>query len=276
MTDESTRLCGAQFGAFFYKVIGDRGEAYTLYTLSGVPREAFARFPMPRNTALFGPTFQGEGVVRLDDVTQDPRYGKSGPYYGMPEGHLPVRSYLALPVLSRTGEVLGGLFFGHAEAGVFTARHERLLVGIAGQAAVAIDNARLYQRTQASAERLNLALSAADLGDWSWDAASDVVTFSERAAEVFGIPPGPHMTWTALQDLLHPDDRDRARQEVERVVAERVQYDIEYRVNRQDGTQVWVGVLGRAVYDADQVVGMYGVVQDITERKRARGVVAVE
>jgi PAS domain S-box-containing protein len=269
VTDEATRLCGAQFGAFFYNVVGDRGEAYTLYTLSGVPREAFDRFPMPRNTALFGPTFQGEGVVRLDDVTQDPRYGKSGPHYGMPEGHPPVRSYLALPVISRTGEVLGGLFFGHAEAGVFTARHERLLVGITGQAAVAIDNARLYQRTQASAERLNLALSAADLGDWSWDAASDVVTFSERAAEVFGIPPGPHMTWTALQDLLHPDDRDRARHEVERVVAERVQYDIEYRVNRREGSQVWVGVLGRAIYDsADRVVGMYGVVQDVTERKR--------
>ena len=120
VTDEGTRLCGAQFGAFFYNVVGERGEAYTLYTVSGVPFEAFSRFPMPRPTELFGPTFRGEGVVRLDDVTQDPRYGKSAPYHGMPEGHLPVRSYLAVPVVSRSGEVLGGLFFGHAEAGVFT------------------------------------------------------------------------------------------------------------------------------------------------------------
>src|SRR6185369_13032818 len=73
--------------------------------------EAFADFPMPRNTDLFGPTFRGEAVVRIDDVTQDPRYGHNAPYHGMPAGHLPVRSYLAVALVSRSGEVLGGLFF---------------------------------------------------------------------------------------------------------------------------------------------------------------------
>lgn len=62
----------------------------------------------------------------------------------MPAGHLPVRSYLAVPVVSRSGDVLGGLFFGHSEVGVFGPREERLVAGLAGQAAVAIDNARLY------------------------------------------------------------------------------------------------------------------------------------
>ncbi len=269
VTDEGTQLCGAQFGAFFYNVINERGEAYTLYTISGVAREAFERFPMPRNTAIFSPTFSGKGPVRIADVTADSRYGKSAPYHGMPEGHLPVKSYLAVPVVSRSGEVLGGLFFGHAEIGVFTAEHERLLIGIAGQAAAAIDNARLHQRTQAAAERLNLALSAADLGDWSWDAESDIATFSERGAEIFGISAGPQMTWTELQKLIHEEDRGRARDEVERVIAQREQYDIEYRVNRPDGSKVWVGVLGRAVYDSHgKVVGMHGVVQDISDRKR--------
>src|SRR3712207_8747279 len=47
---------------------------------------------------------------------------------------------------------------------------------------------------ESDGERLSLALVAARLGDWSWDAATDVVTFSARAAEIFGIPPGPHMT----------------------------------------------------------------------------------
>src|SRR6476620_5287199 len=57
VTDAATVLTGAAFGAFFYNVqnVQDkRGEAYALYTLSGVSREAFARFPMPRNTAIFG------------------------------------------------------------------------------------------------------------------------------------------------------------------------------------------------------------------------------
>jgi signal transduction histidine kinase len=165
VTDAATELSGAQFGAFFYNAVNEQGESYMLYTLSGVPREAFERFPLPRNTELFVPTFRGQGTVRLDDVIRDARYGKSAPYYGMPAGHLPVRSYLAVPVVSRSGEVLGGLFFGHPEPGVFTERAERLVVGIAAQAAVAIDNARLYAqaREAASAREQFLSIAAHEL-----------------------------------------------------------------------------------------------------------------
>ena len=148
VTDAGVQITRAEFGAFFYNVIGDSGEQYMLYTLSGVAREKFSQFPMPRNTHVFAPTFKGEGTVRSDDITKDPRYGKNDPHFGMPKGHLPVRSYLAVPVTSRSGEVIGGLFFGHSTPSRFTARDERVLVGIAAQAAVAIDNGRLYQRAQ--------------------------------------------------------------------------------------------------------------------------------
>jgi PAS domain S-box-containing protein len=148
VTDAGVELTGAQFGAFFYNVVDDAGDRYTLYTLSGASRDDFAGFPMPRNTAVFAPTFNGESIVRSDDITKDPRYGRNAPRKGMPEGHLPVRSYLAVPVVSRTDEVLGGLFFGHAKAGVFTERSERGLVGLAAEAAVAIDNARLAHQGQ--------------------------------------------------------------------------------------------------------------------------------
>jgi PAS domain S-box-containing protein len=144
VTDAATELTTAEFGAFFYNVTDERGEGYTLYTISGVPREAFAKFPMPRNTAVFEPTFKGAGVVRSDDITQDSRYGHNAPYHGMPAGHLPVRSYLAVPVKGRGAEVIGGLFFGHSKVGRFTAHHERLVVGIAAWASVALENARLY------------------------------------------------------------------------------------------------------------------------------------
>jgi PAS domain S-box-containing protein len=145
VTDAATELTGARFGSFFYNVLNDEGASYMLFTLAGVPREAFAHFPMPRATDLFGPTFRGEGVVRIYDVKLDPRYGKNSPYYGMPDGHLPVTSYLAVPVVSRSGEVLGGLFFGHPEPGMFTERDEIIVSGLASQAAVAMDNARLYE-----------------------------------------------------------------------------------------------------------------------------------
>ena len=62
VTDAATQLSGAQFGAFFYNIINDKGESYTLYTISGVPREHFSKFPMPRNTEVFEPTFRGQGT----------------------------------------------------------------------------------------------------------------------------------------------------------------------------------------------------------------------
>jgi PAS domain S-box-containing protein len=154
VTDIAKDLTHAQFGAFFYNVTdGESGDAYMLYTLAGAPRAAFAKFPHPRVTPLFAPTFRGERAVRLDDVMRDPEYGQVAPYFGMPPGHLPVRSYLAVPVKSHRGDVLGGLFFGHAEAGIFTEQHERLALGVAAWASVALQNARLYTEAQ-SANRM--------------------------------------------------------------------------------------------------------------------------
>ncbi len=150
--DAGRQLTEAQFAAFFFNATDKTGETYTLYTLSGAPHEAFANFPRPRNTPLFEPTFRGRGPVRSYDILTDPRYGQSPPYHGMPKGHLPVRSYLALPVVSRSGEVLGGLFLGHSEPGVFTERAERIMTAVAAQAAVAIENANLYQTSQREIE----------------------------------------------------------------------------------------------------------------------------
>ncbi len=157
VTDAATELSGARFGAFFYNTTDDSGDAFRLYTLSGASREAFERLGNPRATSLFGPTFRGDAPIRCEDVLKDARYGTMAPHHGMPKGHLPVRSYLAVPVRSRSGEVIGGLFFGHPEPGVFTDRAERLIVGVAAQAGIAIDNARLFEAAQkAAAERKSL------------------------------------------------------------------------------------------------------------------------
>jgi PAS domain S-box-containing protein len=148
VTDASTQVTGAAFGAFFYNRLDERGESYMLFTLSGAPREAFEKFGMPRNTAIFNPTFSGEEIVRSADITKDPRYGHNRPHHGMPKGHLPVVSYLAVPVISKSGSVIGGLFYGHPEPDRFTEEHEKLVSGIANQASVALDNAKLYEEVQ--------------------------------------------------------------------------------------------------------------------------------
>jgi signal transduction histidine kinase/ActR/RegA family two-component response regulator len=160
LTDACTEMSAARFGAFFYNVTSDQGDAFLLYTLSGAPKEAFDKFGQPRATPIFAPTFQGEGPIRIGDVLKDPRYGKMGPHFGMPKGHLPVRSYLAIPVVSRAGEVIGGLFFGHDETDMFTERHERLVTGVAAQAAIAIDNARLYEASRRMADEKQVLLES--------------------------------------------------------------------------------------------------------------------
>jgi len=148
VTDAGVGLTGAQFGAYFHNIMDESGERLHLFTLSGADYADFESLGRPRATAIFGPTFRNEGVIRSDDILFDPRYGRNAPFAGMPPGHLPVRSYLAVSVASRSGEVLGGLLFGHSEPGRFSERHEALIMSVAAQAAVAIDNARLFKTVQ--------------------------------------------------------------------------------------------------------------------------------
>lgn len=163
VTDIATALSGARFGAFFYNVLDDSGESYLLFSLSGAPREAFENFGMPRNTMLFDATFRGEGIIRSDDIRRDPRYGQNPPHLGMPAGHLAVVSYLAVPVVSASGQVHGGLFFGHENEGVFDESVEGLVAGIAAHAAVAMDNARLHDEARREIEQRTRAEAATEL-----------------------------------------------------------------------------------------------------------------
>ncbi len=154
ITDAGVELTGAAFGAYFHNEMDESGERLHLFTLSGAAREHFESLGRPRATAVFGPTFRNEGAIRSDDILADPRYGQHEPHRGMPRGHLPVRSYLAVPVVARSGRVLGGLLFGHPEPCRFTPTHEQLMVGLAAQASIAIDNAQLFAEVQTARETL--------------------------------------------------------------------------------------------------------------------------
>lgn len=121
-----------------------------------------------------------------------------------------------------------------------------------------------------TADRLNLALAAAKLGIWEWDAESDLMTLSPRAAEIYGVQPGRHSTRTRLRDLLHPDYRELARMASQRASETRSDYDIEYPLHRPPGGEFWIAAKGRGTYSPDgRLIGMLGVVQDITDRKQA-------
>lgn len=155
VTDEGTKVVGARFGVFC-QFVPDNGTPRIRYTLSGIARESPIEMPaQSRNDHCEDSVRE---VVRVDDIRVDPTRVCLPPQLGWDEGQLPTASCLAVPVIAHSGEVLATLFLGHPEPGVFTERHERLVTGLAGWAAVALDNARLYeaeQRARGQAERAN-------------------------------------------------------------------------------------------------------------------------
>jgi len=282
VVDGGVEMTRAGFGAFFYKVVDAEGEGYRRYALSGAPPSVFERYPMPRNTGVFAPTFTGEAVIRSDDILADPRYGQNSHYPGMPEGHLPVRSYLSAAVVSRSGEVLGGLVFGHAEPGRFSAADERVVAGVAGLGAAAVD--AMHRRNEALAaseaqrgvearlaERLSFALDAGRMGSWALDVDSRAYEASDLCKANYGRPPDQDFGFADLVASIHEADRDRMTRAMEAAIRDGSDYDIEYRVIWPDGQVRWVHARGRAdaIVPGGAAKRMAGISLDITERRRA-------
>ena len=283
VTDAGVELTGAKFGAYFHNVMDESGERLSLYTLSGAERAAFEKFGRSRATAIFGPTFRNEGVIRSDDILADPRYGKNAPHRGMPEGHLPVRSYLAVSVVSRSGEVLGGLLFGHPEPGRFTERHERLMLGVAAQAAIAIDNARLYQSAQREVDERRLAEAAVRESEARFRLIADSapvpmwVTRLDRKREFvnrayvdfLGISyeEAVDFDW---RHVIHPDDVERIYKEQVAKEASLEPFTLEARYRDAKGDWRWLRSQSQPRWGANgEHAGFIGVAYDVTIAKEA-------
>jgi len=223
----------------------------------------------------FDQAFRGNVIVRSDDITIEPRYRDDPPHRWIPAGHLPVRSYLAVPVVSRTGEVLGGLFFGHADAGVFAERQETLVVALASQAAVAIDNSRLFaalekERAQAQDASRQYQFVAEIIPQlvWTNDATGALDYVNHRWTDYtgFGLEQSREWGW---QGVLHPDDVSRTRTMWTRAMARGDLFEVTARVRRaSDGMYRWF--LGRAhpLKDpAGRVLSWFGTCTDIHDQK---------
>jgi PAS domain S-box-containing protein len=279
MTDGGREITGAAFGAFFHNRTDENGESYQLYTLSGAPREAFADFPMPRNTPIFGTTFAGRGPVRMDDVLRSPLYGKLPPHHGMPKGHLPVRSYLAVPVVSRSGEVLGGLFYGHPEPDIFSEQAERNLVSLATQAAVALDNAYLYaalqkqieqgRQREAAARHFASIVASSNDAIVSKNLNSIVLSWNKAAERIFGYT-AEEMIGTSITKLIPENHMDEEPEILRRIQAGQTLNHYDTVRRRKDGTLINISLTVSPIKDEQgKIVGASKIARDITDIKTA-------
>jgi PAS domain S-box-containing protein len=268
VVEAATHLTGAAYGALFERVPeGEAGpEHWRLLSLTGAPREAFTRFGLPRATTLFSETFAAGGVVLSEDVTADPRYGSHG---GMPKGHLPVRSYLAVPVVSGTGATLGALLFGHPEPHRFGPREAALVEGLAGQAAVAMDNARLFASVRREQDRFAAAVQAVRGVLWTNDASGRMTNDQPAWAALTGQTPDQYAGY-GWAEAVHPEDRAASVETWNQAVAGRRRYTHEHRVRRHDGVFRTFAIQAVPVLDPDGTIREWvGVHSDISEQRTA-------
>lgn len=173
VTDAARDLTGAACAAFVAAPRSDEGP--TLQHTFSPPADTRDQCLLRHleRSALLRATLAGQEIVRRADARKDPRFpvaavspgGADGADGGQPGAEDPTTlvSYLAAPVVSRTGEVWGALLLGHPRPGVFTQREEEIVTALAAQAAIAMDNAQLYEDERAASAQAKAASEAKDV-----------------------------------------------------------------------------------------------------------------
>lgn len=143
--DAATQISGARYGVFYYGGEGTQAEH------NGLLPEALATSGLDLAQArAIAPELRCGPTVRQHDATA----------HQLTDSAPALRSCLSLPVRSRSGQLLGRLLLGHPQPGMFSARSERIVTAIATQAAMAIDNTRLYDYAQRAAEERRILLDS--------------------------------------------------------------------------------------------------------------------
>jgi PAS domain S-box-containing protein len=298
--DAAMEFSGAASAAFFSflakPVAGssvhdnERGGPEARCHAYGPGREVLVRFLTGRGTPLLQLTIQAR-VVRSDDVASDPRC------LSEPEASSPgtaatqtaaaqkplLRSYLAVPIVSRSGETLAGLFLGHPDRAVFSDCVQQFVVSLAAQAAIGMENSYLYQAAQeglAERKRAEAALrqtqdvyraigESLDYGTWICDPAGRNIYASESFLRLVGLSQ-EQCSEFGWGTVLHPDDAQRTLEAWKECVRTGQPWDIEHRFLGVDGAYHPVLARGLAVRDQEgKVVCWAGINLDLSRQKQA-------
>ncbi len=219
------------------------------------------------DTGLAGPrSIRNRKRVIVADVNEDPEYE---PYRRLAE-NAGYRTVQATPLLSRDGEVLGALVTHLSGPRDFSSHELQVLDLYSRQAADAIVRARADRDLAITRSRLESALRVGEMGMYDWNMLSDRVHGDSHFQRMAGVPfdEDGFASRQALNDRIHPDDREGRLKRVRRAIATGEPYEAEYRVVT-DGSPRWVISRGTVEYDeAGKPRHFTGVLVDITARKQ--------
>jgi signal transduction histidine kinase len=147
LAETAAELTGARYAAL--GVIDALGRELERFITHGIDPDTHAAIgDLPRGRGILGVLIRDARPLRLHDIAEDERS------VGFPANHPPMKSFLGVPILLR-GVAYGNLYLTEKEDGAdFTEEDEELVTLLASQAAVAIENARLYESSRAWAHQL--------------------------------------------------------------------------------------------------------------------------
>lgn len=275
--DAGTELSGARYGAFFYNRAHTNGKHSPLYALSGALRAAIGDLAVPLSAEITNPTFEGGDIIRSNDIRTDPGWRKAA-LPRTPLG-LPVVSCLTAPVVSRSGDVVGSLFFAHPDPGVFSPEIEQIVAAVAAHAAVAIDNARLLQsarteleqrrRADSYAQHIKALVESSDDAIISKDLNGIITSWNPGAEKLFGYI-AADVIGQPITILIPQDRQDEEPEILSRIRRGEQVHHYETIRQRKDGRLVDISLTVSPIKDENgRIVGASKIARDITERKIA-------
>jgi len=186
------------------------------------------------------------------------------------------RSVLCLPIVKQT-KLIGALYLeNNLTPRAFTSDRVALLQLLASQAAISLENANLYSDLQRSYSDLHRsetflaeAQSISHTGSFGWSVLSGEIYWSEEAYNIFEYDRAVKPTLELAFGRVHPDDRDRVQQTLDRASEARAKLDFEHRLLMPEGSVKHLHVLARALETSSGTLEYVGTVMEITERKRA-------
>ena len=192
------------------------------------------------------------------------------PALAIPHGTNPEVQGSAVIPLGFEGRTTGALAISFPVARTLDEDERWFLASLAAQGSQALERARLFAAIADRDARLRFTLHASGTGTWEWDLVADTIDWSPEVVALHGLEDGEPVGLGAWLDLVHPDDRKLVRMAIREAMRTDETYDVEFRIERPDGTERWAHSVGRLIRGADgHPVKMLGTTRDITDRKLA-------